>query len=87
MTDGMARPSTLPEPWLALASAHGGVVKLAALLGVEYTTVERWAARRFQPGKAMRARVDALASRKGLPSPWEAPPPNLQPLERVIPEE
>ena len=39
----MGRPSTLPEPWLQLATSLGGVGKLAEAMGTTPKTINRWA--------------------------------------------
>jgi hypothetical protein len=64
----------LPEPWRALAEAYGGVVRFAAVVGVHYSTVERWAFGRVTPSGIVQRHVRSLATRKGLPSPWEPRP-------------
>ena len=66
----IGRPTTLPEPWRALALALGGVSALAAACGVHRETIARWGAGGPRPGAVMVAHVNGLARRRKLEEPW-----------------
>ncbi len=67
----MSRQSTLPEPWLSLAAALGGVGALAKACETTPTTVWRWAHDEFRPSSLVVRHVQALARRRGLAAPWD----------------
>ncbi len=66
----MARETTLPEPWKALAAALGGVGKLAEELGVDTWTIGRWARGDFKPRPVIQKAVNALAKRRKVDAPF-----------------
>lgn len=66
----MTRPTTLPEPWRSLAERCGGVVALAARLGVDRRTIGKWAHREREPGFLVRREIARMAVRFGLPDPF-----------------
>jgi hypothetical protein len=66
----MARPISLPSPWLELAQAVGGVGKLAEACGVTTRALERWASGDRTPGSIVRDHVRALARRHKVAEPW-----------------
>lgn len=65
----MGRPSTLPEPWLSLATAYGGVQRLAEACGVSERQLRRWGTG-VRPGAMVRKAVNAMARRRGIAEPW-----------------
>jgi hypothetical protein len=67
----MARPITLPEPFMAMALHVGTVRALADSLGTTPMTVWRWA-HGVVPGEIVRRAVNGWATRRGLPAPWPA---------------
>lgn len=75
----MARPSTLPGPWLDLANAMGGATALRNALGWPYMVFFRRARGIVKIPKADRMLVEQLAKLHNLPSPLK--PDNLAPLE------
>jgi transcriptional regulator with XRE-family HTH domain len=62
--------TTLPEPWLALAGAFGGVARLAEACGVSPRTIAYWASGDRTPGPIVQKHVRALAKRRGVAEPW-----------------
>lgn len=66
----MSRPTTLPEPWDALAHALGGVAELAEALGVTTRTVHRWADGEREPSSLQKRDVRDRLRRRGLKAPW-----------------
>ncbi len=75
----MARPSTLPGPWLDLANAVGGIDTLCRILGWSYMPFYRRARGLVKIPKADRILVDRLAKQHGVCSPLIED--NLGPLE------
>lgn len=66
----MTRPTTLPEPWAALAVALGGVQELADALGTTPSTVHRWAhGQRAPRGPALRL-IGLVFDQHKVPRPW-----------------
>jgi len=66
----MSRRSTLPQVWLDLAHAVGGVGELAKACGVDKKTVWRWGNGACMPGDITRRFIDSLARRRHLTPPW-----------------
>lgn len=67
----VGRPLSLPEPWLSLAQAFGGLESLASRLAVTPRAIRRWAmGERTPTSRAARREVNALARRRGLSEPW-----------------
>ena len=65
----MARPSTLPEPWRALASRLGGVQSLADALHSSPRSVRQWAHGQRKPQGPARAAIGALFAAHGIQPP------------------
>ena len=66
----MARPSTLPEPWNALAEKLGGVRALADVLLCDVRTVRRWANGETQPDRRAREWILAAFHQAKIPAPF-----------------
>ena len=66
---GGGRPTVLPPPWSDLAAREGGVVALAALLGVGRETLRRWASGEQVPGAPAQRGLRDVFVRRGLPPP------------------
>jgi transcriptional regulator with XRE-family HTH domain len=65
----MSRAANLPGRWGTLADRAGGVLALAALLGVHYVTLERWAHGRATPRARALARLARVAAKLGARVP------------------
>jgi len=65
----MSRPTTLPEPWKALALRMGGVARLAAALLCAPVTLRRWAAGTQQPDPRARAWIAQVFRRAKMTPP------------------
>ena len=68
----VSRSPTLPEPWLALSAALGGVGELATKLETTTRTIGRWAHGERMPGPLVRTAVNRLAKRYGVEAPFAA---------------
>ena len=66
----MSRPTTLPSPWRELADHVGGVMALAAALGVSRRALERWGDGTRRPSAIVRQHVNAFARRRGVAAPF-----------------
>lgn len=75
----MARPSTLPGPWLDLANALGGIEALCTCLSWSYMSLYRRSRGLVRIPKADRMLVEQTAKMHRVPSPLLVE--NLTPLE------
>lgn len=66
----MSRAPGLPEPWLSLAHAMGGVEALADKLQTTRWSVWAWANGHREPGPHVRDAVNDLARRLGVKEPF-----------------
>jgi len=62
-------PASIPEPWQALAEAHGGVEALAKALGKVPSTVYQWAEGKRKLGGPARVQVLAAFKTAGIKPP------------------
>ncbi len=62
----MSKILTLPKPWLEIVSAYGGRGLFAEKLGVNGTTVYRWAHKLCRMSLATQKEVKRLAKAKGI---------------------
>jgi len=65
------RACSLRGPWLAMATAAGGVAELAASLGFQRNAVYKWAHGRSTPHPTIQAHVNAWAKRRQLREPFK----------------
>ena len=77
----MARPSTLPTPWLDLANAVGGIETLCTCLSWSYMALYRRARGLVGIPKADRMLIEQLAKQHHVTSPLIVD--NLGPLEML----
>lgn len=69
----MARPIELPKPWCDLATQLGGVAPMADRLGVDTSTIQRWARGAHTPNLPTARYVDSVFVEHGLPAPrWRS---------------
>jgi transcriptional regulator with XRE-family HTH domain len=60
----MARPITLPGMLGGLAQRIGGVQKLADEIGVDPSTIRRWAHGKQNPSRAAKKNIERLQNQK-----------------------
>lgn len=66
----MSRRTTLPEPWLSMSVAAGGVAELVQLLDIDQMTLWRWTHTDARPSKIVRSVVNGWATRRGIEAPF-----------------
>jgi hypothetical protein len=65
----MARQTELPSPWAELADQHGGAYALAASLGVDHSSLYRWAHHMSNPAPNRIGAIEEAFIKASLPIP------------------